>query len=117
MLEKNYSLTRDQKIQSPKNYTTYTENNGQRISLKKRGKKRYFCFLQERFNDYYCFIQYSVGMPYLQDNFKKEDLAFVHNSDKELLKFLKEFFVSKSKSITFSKNSFIPNLIKEPNEK
>lgn len=105
MLTKSYGEIRDKKIKSPKGYLTYTTENGQRVTKKRRGTKRYFVFLQERFSDLYCLLVYSIGMPELLDNFKEEDLCFVHKD----IKSVREFLISKSehhnKSITFCASS------------
>lgn len=105
MLKKDYGKMREENVSSFKNKTTYTAKNGQRISKRKRGKSRYFVFIQERFGDIYCLVYYSMNFPYLYDNFKKENLVFVHLDFNEIKKYLINLSKEKNKSITFSLHS------------
>lgn len=105
MLEKEYGIFRDKVRISPKNVVTKTVKNGQRFSIKKRGKNKYFCFIQERYKDIYCLTLMSKGMPLLKDNFHSDNLKFVGNNKSEVKDFLTKLFEQKNKSITFSSNS------------
>lgn len=105
MLKKEYNHHREQKIASPKSYTTYTDSKGNRVTKRRRGQKRYFVYIQERFGDIYCFIKFSMGVSLMEDGFKKEELVFVENNHIKVKNFLTEISKQKNKSITFSLNS------------
>ena len=105
MLEKNFGKHRESKIKSPKSVSTYTNNLGQRVSVKRRGQKRYFVYIQERFSDIYCFLSYSIGVPIMKDNFLIEECVFVDKNLENVREFLVSISKQKNKSITFSLNS------------
>lgn len=105
MLEKTFGKHRENKVKSPKSKNTYTNEFGQRISVKRRGKKRYFVYIQERFSDLYCLILYSLGVPYMKDNFSIEECIFVDKDLQNVKNFLSSLSKEKDKSITFSLNS------------
>lgn len=105
MLKKEFGKHRESKIKSPKALPTYTSNSGQRVSVRRRGHKRYFCYIQYRFSDIYCFLSYSSGVPILKDNFGVEDCVFVHKNLEDVKNFLITLSKEKNKSITFSLNS------------
>ena len=71
----------------------------------KRGSSKYFCFLQERFSDFYCLIIKSVLYPKFIDGFKEENLIKTDKDILEIKKFLKNESIKKRKYITFSLNS------------
>lgn len=105
MLEKEFGKQRISKIKSPKAFPTYTNKLGQRISVRRRGQNRYFCYIQERFSDLYCFLKHSVGVPVMKDNFKTNECVFVDRDLSNVRKFLINLSKEKNKSITFSLNS------------
>ena len=105
MLKKDYDLNRTNRVKSPKGYVTYTNENGQRVTKKRRGQKRYFCYIQERFSDIYCFLIDSMGIPIWKDNFKENNLKFVDKNIDNVRKFLVSLSNENKKSITFSANS------------
>lgn len=75
------------------------------FSKNRRGSSKYYCYIQERYSDIYCFIIKSVVYPIPKDNFNKENLI---KADKNLIK-IKQFLfflsLQKSKKITYSPNS------------
>lgn len=105
MLKKEYDNHREQKITSPKSYTTYTDLKGNRVTKRRRGQKRYFVYIQERFSDIYCFIKFCMGVPLIEDGFKKDELNFVEKDFSKVKNFLIDLSKQKNKSITFSLNS------------
>ena len=105
MLEKCLNKHRDQKIKSPKSYVTYTDLSGDRVTKRRRGQKRYFVYFQERFSDIYCYLCFSMGVPSMVNNFKKEELIFVNKDLQKVRDYLKSISKEKNKSITFSANS------------
>lgn len=105
MLKKEFGKHRDSKIKSPKAMSTYTSESGQRISVRRRGQKRYFVYIQERFSDIYCFIEHSSGVPIMKDNFCIKECTFVDKSLKNVKEFLINVSKEKNKGITFSLNS------------
>ena len=105
MLEKELGKQRDSKIKSPKSMPTYTDDSGQRISVRRRGQNRYFVYIQERFSDIYCFIECSSGVPLMKDNFNIKECTFVDKNLKNVKNFLINLSKEKNKSITFSLNS------------
>lgn len=105
MLKKEFGKHRESKIKSPKALPTYTGKSGQRISVRRRGQNRYFVYIQERFSDIYCFLEYSIGVPIMKDNFNVEDCVFVNKDLNKVREFLIDLVKEKKKSITFSLNS------------
>lgn len=77
MLEKEFGKQRENKVKSPKAFPTYTNKFGQRVSIRRRGKNRYFAYIQERFTDIYCFLVYSIGVSIMKDNFLVNECVFV----------------------------------------
>ena len=105
MLEKNFGKHRENKIKSPKCLPTYTSKSGQRVSVRRRGQNRYFVYIQERYSDIYCFLECSVGVPIMKDNFKTNECVFVDRNINKVRDFLVNLSKEKQKSITFSLNS------------
>lgn len=105
MLKKEFGKQRESKIKSPKSLPTYTNKFGQRVSVRRRGYKRYFVYIQERFSDIYCFLVYSMGVPIMKDNFNVNECIFVDKDINKVREFLVNYSKEKSKSITFSLNS------------
>ena len=105
MLKKEFGKQRESKIKSPKSLPTYTSKTGQRVSVRRRGQNRYFVYIQERFSDFYCFLERSVGVPIMKDNFKVEECVFVDKDIDNVRDFLVNFSKKNGKSITFSLNS------------
>lgn len=105
MLKKEFGRHREAKIRSPKSLPTYTSKSGQRVSVRRRGQNRYFCYIQERFADIYCFLERSIGVPIMKDNFKVEECVFVDKNLDNVRKFLVNLSKEKEKGITFSLNS------------
>lgn len=105
MLEKEFGKHRESKIKSPKALPTYTGKSGQRISVRRRGQNRYFVYIQERFSDLYCFLERSIGVPIMKDNFNVEECVFVNKNIDSVREFLINLSKKKGKSITFSLNS------------
>lgn len=72
----------------------------------KRGTKKYFLYLQWRYNEFYCLILHCVIYPIdIPDNFSQKDLI---KQDKNLYKiknFLKYISKKNNKKICFSLNS------------
>ena len=69
------------------------------------GQNRYFVYIQERFSDLYCFLERSIGVPIMKDNFNIEECVFVNKDIDSIRKFLVNLSKEKGKSITFSLNS------------
>lgn len=105
MLEKEFGQHRESKIKSPKSHCFYTNSNGQRIKVRRRGKNRYFVYIQERFGDLYCFLKKSITVPEMKDNFQINECVFVHSDINEVRNFLINLSKEKHKSITFSLHS------------
>ena len=105
MLEKNFGKHREAKIKSPKAMPTYTNKFGQRVSVRRRGQNRYFVYIQERFSDIYCFLERSMGVPIMKDNFDLKECIFVDKDLDKVRDFLINLSKEKNKSITFSLNS------------
>ena len=47
------------------------------FSKSRRGSSKYYCYIQERYSDIYCFIIKSVVYPIPKDNFNKENDKFL----------------------------------------
>lgn len=90
---------------SPKNEKPCLIQNNRKVYKRRRGTKRYFCFVQERFSDFYCLLKYEKNFYLLEDNFNFEDLIFTSRDINEVREFLKKKSLAAGKSITFSMNS------------
>ena len=71
----------------------------------RRGTKKYFLYLQERFLDLYCCVIYSVVFPIPQDNFTQNDLITTSKSLDEIKRQIFFFSLKKGKKVNFSTNS------------
>lgn len=73
--------------------------------ISRRGGPKYYLYIQERYNDIYCFIVKSKLFPELKDNFIQENLVKRDKKLIELKRYLTFLELKKNKKITFSLNS------------